>query len=95
MSQCSKKKAPAHKTPGGTVPSLPPLTPTPGEDKTPFARHTKALQAEYVKKNPNKQVISELMDRSFPQRRMDIKNNSYDLSTVFKRYPFLQKSDQV
>lgn len=72
-------------------PSIPP-----GEDRVSFERHRKALRIEYSKKDHgNKQVVADLMDRTFAFRRADILEHNYDLQDVFNNYPFLQKNNEV
>lgn len=66
-----------------------------GEDEVSFARHTKVLQAENRKQRPNQQIVEELMSLTFAMRRADILRNTYDLSTLFAKYPFLNGSGQV
>ena len=67
----------------------------PGEDELSFLRYTKALQMEYKKERPNPQIVEELMSSSFAMRRTDILNTSYDLQTLFGKYPFLNDTKQV
>jgi hypothetical protein len=61
-----------------------------GEDENSFERHNRTLKAEYSKANPNRRMVDELMERTFPMRRQDIlaQGHSYE-------YPFLQVADQV
>ena len=66
-----------------------------GEDEISFARHIKALQAEHKKQHPNPQIVEELMSCSFTMRRADILDNSFDLSQLFEKYPFLNDTEQV
>lgn len=67
----------------------------PGEDVTSFERHNKVLQAEFKKSNHNAQVVCELMDRTFAFRRQDILAHTYDLQSLFEKYPFVQECEQV
>ena len=55
-----------------------------GKDEVSFLRHTKALQ-----------IVEELMSYSFAMRCTDILNTSYDLQTLFRKYPFLDDTKQV
>ena len=86
-----RKKAPA---PGINRPLSSPTVPV-GEDETSHERHNKALKSEWRKRRPNQIIVNELMEQSFPMRWTDLYNNAYDLDTIFAKYPFLQKSDQV
>lgn len=65
-----------------------------GEDEQSFARHNRALQAEFKKSRPNYQVVEELMDLSFQMRHDDI-NNPCNLTTLLQKYPFLKIEDEV
>ena len=66
-----------------------------GEDQTSFARHNHRIQLEMKKTRPNLAVINDLISHSFAMRRHDILDNSYDLETVFQKYPFLREPEQV
>ena len=83
------------KSPGVSGILTQPVVP-PGEDRVSFQRHRKVLQVEYAKKgNGNKQVVADLMDRTFAQRRADILEHDYDILALFNNYPFLQNNDEV
>ena len=84
----------AGKLPGITSSPAAPTVP-PGEDSVSFERHNKILRAEFKKSKPNGNVISDLMGRSFALRRKDVLANSFDLETLFGKFPFLQDSDKV
>ena len=88
------KKSPKKKNPGITQSPLEP-TPTPGEDTVSFERHNRMLKVEFSKTRRNYDTVSNLMDRTFALRRKAIMNGSYDLSSIFKRFPFLQEHEQV
>ena len=57
------------------------------EDSVSFERHNRALQGEYNKVRPNKQVVEELMSQSFAMHWNDLQDNRYDLEAVFEKYP--------
>jgi hypothetical protein len=50
---------------------------------------------EFNKTRRNKEVVSDLMDKTFALRRKDILDKCPDLDSLFKEYPFLQDGDQV
>ena len=58
-----------------------------GEDETSFERHNKQIGSSVVLKN--------LVDHSYAMRRNDVLANSYGISDIFKKYPFLSEPDQV
>ena len=76
----------------GIINSVKQPVPPPGEDGVSYECHTKALQAEFKKMNHNNTLNSDLMERSFVMRRMEI---LYSLTTPLSRCPFLQKADKV
>ena len=76
--------------------NTPPPKPIDGEDEFSFSQHNKLLKAEFGKRKPNKMLISNLMELSFPMRRSDITQNGYDgVTSLFKHYPLLQDYEQV
>ena len=81
------KKAPAG------VQALPEIQP--GEDDISFQRHNRVLQAEWSKVKRNVTVVEVLMEQIFPMRRQEILENSCNVQTLFKKFPFLQDSEQV
>ena len=60
-----------------------------GEDVTSFSRHYQMLKLEYIKANPNKTVVQELMKVTFEVRRRDIENNIKQVKHIMQDYPFL------
>ena len=67
-----------------------------GEDETSFERHNKQIKAELKKsRGPSQVVLKNLVDRSYAMRRNDVLANSYGISDIFKKYPFLSEPDQV
>ena len=72
----------------------PPLIPN-GEDETSFIHHNKVLLMESKKGRPNMAVVVPLMERTFAFWRADILANSYNITTLLMKYPFLQHVDQV
>lgn len=72
----------------------PPVAPV-GEDETSFKRHNKILVLESKKSNPNMAIVTQLMQRTFSFRRIDILNSPRDIKSIFSSYPFLQNIDQV
>ena len=89
-----KRQSPKKKRPGITQTPRRPLFPT-GEDVVSLERHTRILKTEFKKKNRNDQVVSELMDRTFPLRRQTILEQPMNLDSIFEKFPFLQESGQV
>ena len=88
------KKSPKKKSPGITqCPAEPRLLP--GEDSVSCGRHNRVLLVEFNKTRRNKEVVSDLMDKTFALRRKEILDKSPDLDSLFKEYPFLQDGDQV
>ena len=86
---------PLLKTPPGiTSPLASPPIPA-GEDKVSFQRHANALCLEFKKVKPNMSVVDDLMTMSFAMRWEDLHNNSYDIGSVFQKYPFLRMADKV
>ena len=66
-----------------------------GRDDISFQRHNRVLQAEWSKVKWNVMVVGELMERTFPMRRREILDNSCNVQTLFKKFPFLQDPEQV
>lgn len=88
------KKSPKKKSPGITqCPAEPRLLP--GEDSVSCSRHNRVLLVEFNKTRRNKEVVSDLMDKTFALRRKEILDKCPDLDSLFKEYPFLQDGDQV
>ena len=81
------KKAPAY------VQALPEIQPS--KDDISFQQHNHVLQAEWSKVKQNVMVEEELMERTFPMRRQEILDNSCNVQTLFKKFPFLQDPEQV
>ena len=61
-----------------------------GEDEVSFQRHNRVLKAEFSKSRHNKQIVSELMNVTFPMRRADILLSPCNINKILKKYPFLQ-----
>ena len=66
-----------------------------GEDQTSFERHNRQIKLELKKTRPNQVVLQDLISRSYAMRRIDILENGYSVTEIFKMYPFLSKRDQV
>ena len=91
----NEDKAVKHKkSPGVHNPLALPDIPK-GEDDVSFERHNRILCTEWSKTNRNAMLIKELMDRTFAMRRREIVDNPCDVQSLFKKFPFLQQSDQV
>ena len=58
-------------------------------------RHTRILATEFKKTNRNDQVVSDVMDRTFPLRRQTILEQPMNIESIFEKFPFLQESGQV
>ena len=93
---CEKKTASSRvgKAPGITNSVKHPVPP-PGEDAVSYECHTKALQVEFKKTNRNCAIITDLMDRSFAMRRVEILENNYSLQILLDGFSFLQEAEQV
>lgn len=87
------RKSPKKRLPGITQPPQPPVVL--GEDQVSFGRHNKILKTEFKKSRRNEQVVSDLMDRTFPMRRKAVVEKCKDLSDLYKQFPFLQEANQV
>uniref|UniRef100_A0A1X7T5M6 PB1 domain-containing protein n=1 Tax=Amphimedon queenslandica TaxID=400682 RepID=A0A1X7T5M6_AMPQE len=75
----------------GITSAIPPIKEQPGEDNFSFQQHQKRLKAEYQKRQPNLDVVNDLMERSFSMRRNDILVKGYTgVAELFDTYPFLQ-----
>ena len=72
---------------------LPPIPD--GEDEVSFERHNNVLRAEWSKADKMTMTASSLMERTFPQRRQEMMDANTDVKTTFKKYPYLQQSEQV
>ena len=66
-----------------------------GEDEAAFKQHNKRLIAESKRNNPSMMVVNECMKNSFEMRRRDLLSELYDINSVFEKYPFLRKPEQV
>ena len=66
----------------------------PGEDEHSFSRHNLRIKAELRKSSPNMHVLDDLASRSFAFRRKDILSNTWDITTIFTKYPLLEHSPE-
>ena len=66
-----------------------------GEDEASYLRHLKVLQQEEKKMSPNKQVIADLMTRTFPFRRKEILEEPSSMDQLLKKFPSLKRTEQV
>ena len=67
-----------------------------GEDAASQQRHLKVLQSELKKVNPNRQVVKELMKRTFPTRRKFILDgNGLTVQEILLTYPALKDPAEV
>jgi len=48
-----------------------------------------------MKQKRNAALVEELMERTFAMRQREIIENSCDVKTLFKKFPFLQDPEQV
>ena len=71
-----------------------PLVP-PEEDESSNLRNQKMILDEEKRSNPNKRMVSVLMDRTFAFRRQDILKTSMPIMEVLKLYPSLKELDHV
>ena len=93
----SKKKSPANNIlPKIIKPSIPfaPLIPE-GEDEASLERHLKKLKEEMKRPTPSKNIVRELMRRTFPLRRRIIMDGTEILSSILQTYPALKFPDEV
>ena len=81
------------KSPGTHNPLALPDIPA-GEDVS-FERHNRILRTEWSKTNRDAMLVEELMNRTFAMWRREIVENPCDVQSLFKKFPFLQQSDQV
>ena len=84
-SKSNPRKSPKKKRPGITQPLSEPL-PAP-EDSVSFERHLRVLHVEFTKMHRNKQVVADLMDRTFALRRKAILEKPHDLDGLFHHFP--------
>lgn len=56
-----------------------------GEDEVSFQRHNRVLKAEFSKSRHNKQIVSELMNVTFPMRRADILQSPCDINKILEK----------
>ena len=66
-----------------------------GEDKASHDRHTRFLQAEFRKVNPNKQTAAVLMKRTFSLRRQMILEDPIPMEKMLCTYPALKYPEEV
>lgn len=89
----------AHKKPKAQLPAaihLPAANEPPaGEDKASHTRHIKMLQMEERKLSPDKNIVADLMKRSFYYRRIEICEEPQLVQQLLKIYPSLKRCDQV
>ena len=89
-----KEQVIVKKSPGTHNPLALPEVPA-GEDDVSFERHNHLLKSEWMKQKRNAALVEELMERTFAMRRREILENSCDVKTLFKKYPFMQDPEQV
>ena len=46
------------------------------------------------KKNKNKVLLNQFVDLSYAMRRRDIMSNTYDLESIYSKYPFLKEDTE-
>lgn len=88
-----QKSLPTYRHPGQalSIPEVPA-----GEDVISFGRHNKAIQVELAKKGGcNRTVVKELVSVSFAMRRQDIREHSYHIKDVLKKYSFFKEQEFV
>jgi len=73
----------------------PAIQPPVGEDNASHMRHIKVLQMEERKVSPDKNVISDLMKRTFHYGRQEIIEEPKMVQQLIKVYPSLKRSNQV
>jgi len=66
-----------------------------GEDKASHSRHVKMLQSEERKVSPDKNVVADLMSRTFYFRRSEILEQPQLVQELLKTYPSMKRYDQV
>lgn len=67
--------------------------PSSEDDDTTLARHMSLMKIEYKKKHPNKQIIKELMDKTYKSRRTVI--GTQEVKETITQYPCLTDYDEV
>ena len=73
----------------------PAIEPPVGEDNASHMRHLKMLQLEERKVSPDRNVISDLMKRTFHYRRLEIIEEPKMVQQLTKVYPSLKRCNQV
>ena len=81
------------KPPGNNLYELPPIPPS--KDEESLRRHAQKLVMKSKKGRGNMQLVTSLMEKTYPIQRADILGGEFDLNTILLRYPYLQCSDQV
>lgn len=66
-----------------------------GEDDASIARHCKMLTSEMKRVNPNRQVIKQLMAKTFTLRRRQILEGMGTVQDIIKVYPALKYPEEV
>lgn len=89
----SRKKIQVAKPVMPATPDLP-LLPT-GEDEASQQRHLRLLKNEMKKVNPSKQIVRELMKKTFPTRRKAIVEGMGTVKELLFTYPALKFPDEV
>lgn len=65
------------------------------EDHASFKRHNVYLKKEFLKRVPNRELVSQLMELSFAMRRNDIVGNAKEVKEIINDYPFLGDAKEV
>ena len=78
-------------------PISPALLRSPGHDNSlaTYARNAKVLQEEEAKPSPNKEVVMDLMKKTFFNRRNNTLKASTSIVTMLKTFPSLKNYSQV
>lgn len=88
----SGTSAPAKKVmPAAPIVSLSPI----GEDEASLQRHKKKLKDEMKRVSPNKQIVRELMKRTYELRRKEIMECTGTIHDILLSYPALKDSGEV
>ena len=92
------KTSPVKKKPRVHYPSIVPTAhavPPVGEDKASHTRHVKILQLEERKMAPDKNVVADLMIKTFHFRRCEILEEPQPVQELLKMYPSMKRYNQV
>ena len=68
---------------------------TDSEDEASQQRHKKKLKDEMKRVSPNRQIVRELMKRTFPVRRREVLDGIGTVQEILSYYPALKSPEEV